>query len=420
MLEPEGSIAKVDFSLIGASTTSFGENWVTVSLTIPGVYSDIDVSYDGVGSQPILIDVSNDGASTFVVFKTNHFSTFIVRGSCIVSSETELRESLKIGGKIVLGADIETTGDSFVNPDYSASILDLNGYGIVAPIGDNAITNYGILTIVDSSGNNSGSITYGIDNEGSGKLYVNSGTLYGSHWINDNTDFGAARAAIYSMGSEVIVHGGQFITPVRAFHVYSGSLEVSGTEDNPIVLTNSTTKWHCIKAGTGTTVELNYVNIESSNGGPVEAAGGTITIRNCNFTQNTDPAVNYSTNVIAASTGGVLNIYDSYMETTSLGIYVYNSGATINVYSGTFKSTSETSPFFQIDSLENGYPATINVEGGSFELSSNSSLLVKETGPNSTLSIQGGSFNINPTGYCKDGFEAITEDGKKWIVKTTN
>ena len=72
MLEPTGSIAKIKLTLDGAATKDFGSDYVTVSLSIPGHYTGLEVVYDGTGDAPIVLGCDYDSSKnvTVVTFKT--------------------------------------------------------------------------------------------------------------------------------------------------------------------------------------------------------------------------------------------------------------------------------------------------------------------------------------------------------------
>lgn len=144
MLEPTGSIAKIELILDGAATTDFGSDYVTVSLSIPGHYTGLDVVYDGgAGDAPIVLGCDYDSSKnvTVVTFKTNHFSEFSVRsGATSTATVFDMNSLITALGadvpNIKLGANIE-----YIMPDTRESRiyvgnntmqnLDLNGHKLV-------------------------------------------------------------------------------------------------------------------------------------------------------------------------------------------------------------------------------------------------------------------------------------------------
>ena len=100
MLDPEGSVAKIELSLVGpGAEKNFGSDWVTVTITIPNVYTDLKVYYDGSESeQPEILSITNDGPNTKITFRTNHFSEFeILENEMSVYDEAGLDKALLAG-----------------------------------------------------------------------------------------------------------------------------------------------------------------------------------------------------------------------------------------------------------------------------------------------------------------------------------
>lgn len=133
MLEPGGSVAKIDLKLDGAAQTNFGtDNWVTVTITIPGPYTDLKVYYNGSESeQPEILSVTNDGSDTKVTFRTNHFSEFeILKNEISVNDEAGLKKALLAGiERINVSAPFNISNTLEITNDCS---IDLCGNTISA------------------------------------------------------------------------------------------------------------------------------------------------------------------------------------------------------------------------------------------------------------------------------------------------
>lgn len=130
MLEPESAVAKIDLSLDGAVQTDFGENnWVTVTVSIPGSYTDLQVYYNGAeDEQPQVISITPDGDKTKVTFRTNHFSNYeIVNNKITVDNEIGLYSAIKCG-------ITEINVSSAIKIERSG-ILDLKGATVTASNG---------------------------------------------------------------------------------------------------------------------------------------------------------------------------------------------------------------------------------------------------------------------------------------------
>ena len=136
MLEPEGNIAKIRLTLVGAATTSFGaDNWVTVSLKLSGEYTNVKVTYIGGEEQPVLISAAYDSDKdiTTVVFKTNHFSEFVISNGAIVSTFDALKAAVEKGENVILDQDITFT--STVNiPAGKSIVVDFNGHKVTSEV----------------------------------------------------------------------------------------------------------------------------------------------------------------------------------------------------------------------------------------------------------------------------------------------
>ena len=131
MLAPDTGVAKVQLSLTNAKTTDFGDNWVTVTLTIPGQYSQVCVKYTGEGEDPVTLScVPNSETNTTVVsFKTNHFSEFEI---CkLVTTFNELQQAVSSGESVVLGADMIFTSTISIPENVSVTI-DFNGKNVTS------------------------------------------------------------------------------------------------------------------------------------------------------------------------------------------------------------------------------------------------------------------------------------------------
>ena len=97
----------------------------------------------------------------------------------------------------------------------------------------------------------------------------------------------------------------------------------------------------------------------------MEAAGGVIHVNGGTFTQQ--GAYDHNSCLGAVSGGtGTLNVRDMTGTGENYGFYMFSSGGTINVYSGSFKAST----VLKADLDLNSYPTargTINIYGGSFD-----------------------------------------------------
>ena len=190
----------------------------------------------------------------------------------------------------------------------------------------------------------------------------------------------------------------------------SGSITVTG-----MTFENDTVGWMSFK-NEGTAV-LNNCTFKSVNGGGVESQNGNITLNNCSFELSTSSSVSWTTCCVAVSYMGSATLNDCSFNTPHYGFYVFSSGGTINVNSGTYTSTGDKN-LFQLDVDKNSYPyaeALADIEGGSF-----TGALPVSLNQYSTISISGGQFYSSdntpntsiPTEFFATGYEINESTGQ--------
>lgn len=210
MLAPEGSVAKIDLSLDGTGAVrNFGPDWVTVTVTIPEVYTDLKVYYNGSESeQPEILSITNDGSNTKVTFRTNHFSEFEILNNYI-NDEVGLKKALATGMPLIYVTNTITIDE--------ISTLDLKGTTIKA-------ASSGIKSIFNIECN----IT--ISN---GKIINESSTVDGSRVLNiDGTEKDLTGISITLNDVDVIGPlqdtGATYTRGISFYKVANASLTVSG------------------------------------------------------------------------------------------------------------------------------------------------------------------------------------------------
>lgn len=236
MLEPTGSIAKIRLTLDGAATTDFGSDYVTVSLSIPGHYTGLDVVYGGAGDAPIVLGCDYDSSKnvTVVTFKTNHFSEFSIKSGATSTATVYDMDSMitALGAdvpNIKLGADIEYTMPDtresriYVGNDTMQN-LDLNGKKLaVLSSNVNAGNNY-VLFFVDGNFTIGGDGTfktakddedddyslYGFSVLAGGHLTINGGKYRCGGTIVQITSDAAEKSEGFSMDCTCDIYGGEF------------------------------------------------------------------------------------------------------------------------------------------------------------------------------------------------------------------
>ena len=159
-----------------------------------------------------------------------------------------------------------------------------------------------------------------------------------------------------------------------------------------------------VKAFAGSSINLTNSSVNSSNGaGGTEAAGGEVNITGCTFNQG--GYYDHNSVNVAASNGGVANVYSGTFTAASFGAYIYNSGGTINIKDGSFDAGKAV---LKADNSTTANPSVINVSAGDFTGA-------YAVGDKSVLSIAGGTFSSDPSAYVATGY-AATQDGGTWTV----
>ena len=242
------------------------------------------------------------------------------------------------GATIRLGADM--TVDSAITIDKNI-ILDLNGRVITSTAdGARAFTvTSGKLTVKNGTVTSNGSGTNKEDASGSyGAVRVEGGELVMYDVTLENSrPWGAA---VKMVGGKAIFRN------VTIKSVYGGGVEVGGTEDGSSV--------------------------------------ATADFYECNFTQ-TDEYL-YNSNLISVCYGGTANIHSGNYSGV-YGLYVYNSGGTINMYGGKVIGQKES---VHIDAKA-GCVSSVTVEAG--KLTGSVKLTLEEQGAVTFTAKKGVSLN---------------------------
>ena len=215
------------------------------------------------------------------------------------------------GAIIRLGADM--TVDSAITIDKNI-VLDLNGYAI------------------DSTADGARAFTVT-----SGKLTVKNGTVTSNGSGTNQDDAAGSYGAVRVEGGELVMYD--------------------------VTLENSRPWGAAVKMVGGKAIFRN-VTINSVYGGGVEVGGvdggsaATADFYECKFTQTEEYL--YCSNLISVCYGGTANIHSGNYKGV-YGLYVYNSGGTINVYGGKIIGQKES---VHIDAVA-GKVSSVNVESGS-------------------------------------------------------
>ena len=278
----------------------------------------------------------------------------------LISGTTE-NVTIPKGKNIVIELNGFTiTGASDSSTIINNGTLTLTGEGkIVAIDGEPSVTNYGNITLTDIVIESSG---YSLENYNGGTLLMTNGSVTSS-----------------MPGGSAVWNGGE--------------------------------------------AELDNVTVTGNNGAAAVYGGAddtnnplpsTTTIRNCTINQSGQEGSSWMATAIAASSEAVINVYDCNFDVPNYGFYIFSSGGTMNVYDGTYKTT--TQDVFKL-SLDNtayaGAASALNIYAGTFTGPTPTS-----TEENCSVTISGGTFyssegNPNttiPETFIAQGYE-IDETG---------
>ena len=186
------------------------------------------------------------------------------------------------------------------------------------------------------------------------------------------------------------VTGGTYTTDGQAFGVDIVNL-------SPVTFTNVT-----VMAGTGPCIEV---------------CGPAATFTDCTFTVTGTNSNGFGTTAVATSWEGTAVIDGgTYSAPNGYGVYVYNSGGTINIESGTVSGgTAAVKADSDIRNPQNGSKVTItggNINGPIQIESGDSS--------NASLTVTGGYFTSDPSDYVAEDYAAVESDvdGYTYMVVT--
>ncbi len=281
---------------------------------------------------------------------------------------------------------ITMVDDSKEDITISASqniILDLNGYTLKGTGSSSVISNNGTLTIKDSSGDNSGTITNGKATNGggiysTGSLTVEGGTISGNTATTNGGGVGVTGSgATFEMTGGIIedntvtLGGGLWIT------ASADSATITGTEENIIIISDNIVKnggggiySGCddvyisyaeisrntvtgtstnvyygagigVSSGSGT-LELDHVTISDNTSNRTTGGLGIcvqkLIVENCTITENTSKSGAGGVGVIGISTGSQMDyqIINSTISdntgSTSGGLYIVDGSTKYPTY----------------------------------------------------------------------------------------
>ena len=153
----------------------------------------------------------------------------------------------------------------------------------------------------------------------------------------------------------------------------------------------------------GGTLILNECTVISEIGGGMEMGAATAVVNNCTFTQTgTDTSNKWISTCFGLGDGANLTINGGTYTSDNYSFYIYTSGGTINVNSGTFAGDVKT----EMNNTQ--YPSavgTINISGGTFDGVGENPIVFTAVTANDHISISGGVFDAPiEKQFCAEGY----------------
>lgn len=140
----------------------------------------------------------------------------------------------------------------------------------------------------------------------------------------------------------------------------------------------------------GGTLILNECTVLSDIGGGLELGNAIVEVNNCTFTQTGTDANKIYGACFGMGKMGTLTINGGTYTSDNYSFYIYTSGGTINVNSGTFAGDIKT----EMNNTQ--YPSavgTINISGGTFDGVGENPIVFTAVTANDHISISGGVFD---------------------------
>ncbi len=363
-------------------------NGVAISLT-GGTYGTDPSAYVADG-----YEVVESGNNTYTVTKetTTSYVASVTSGEEVTYYETVAAAitAASEGNTVTLLADV--IEDVVIDKD-DVITLDLNGMTLTNS-SDNTITNYGTLTIMDSS--NGAGIVNNVTNE-KGAL-VNYGTVTLNGGTFQRSKENSTTNAWYTIKNynQMTINDGSTITSSITY----SSCIANGYYDTPDKtsaqgITGNVTPTLTINGGT---ISGGLNTVKNDDYGVLVINGGTFT----NSTQ--DVIQNHSTTTI---NGGTFTATGVARVLENCGCDATSDVGVLTITGGTF--TGDSYVMVLGPSAET---ATVTISNGAF---AGSSVFGSSNGATDTVAISGGHFsNEISADMCAKGYEPYTETAAEW------
>lgn len=305
-LENSGYVGRVSLNPDGVSVSSYGK--VTVNNNAGGIINSCNIDCGcekttvdfSLSAYPAEISVSGDVEVTSAFWESNKDEKY----------EPQAGQTIYLKNGAYL-AD----GESLANVQVVGTTL--TALFAAASDGDTITLDrdFTVLGTTDADYKNSGTVT----------LDLAGNTIYGNN-KNIAMRANAGNGKLIVTGGTIETMDGTFCT----IGVANSTMELQN-----MTLKNSTKNGNSMKAFSNGHLVLRNVDSESTYGGGVEAAGGTVDVYDSHFTQKEYYDWN-SVNLAASGSTGTVNVYGGTFTSENYGLYIFSSGGTFNVYDGTF------------------------------------------------------------------------------------
>lgn len=374
-LENSGYVSRVSLNPDGVSVSSYGK--VTVNNNAGGIINSCNIDCgcekttvdSSLSAYPAEISVSGDVEVTSAFWESNKDEKY----------EPQAGQTIYLKNGAYL-AD----GESLANVQVVGTTL--TALFAAASDGDTITLDrdFTVLGTTDADYKNSGTVT----------LDLAGNTIYGNN-KNIAMRANAGNGKLIVTGGTIETMDGTFCT----IGVANSTMELQN-----MTLKNSTKNGNSMKAFSNGHLVLRNVDSESTYGGGVEAAGGTVDVYDSHFTQKEYYDWN-SVNLAASGSTGTVNVYGGTFTSENYGLYIFSSGGTFNVYDGTFQAGKAVLK----GDLSSNAKGAFNIYGGDFTGKF-------EVNEKIDVNIYGGTFR--DTGLDKEAFakyvsasSVLTDDG---------
>lgn len=401
-------ISAISIAVCSDSEESYAPGTGTVASIDGTEYTTLEQAINEVGTGQTIVMTDDYTMQNKVTISVDKNFTLNLGNHTIYASSTHLNSMFINNGTVTVTAGDQGGIDCATYPTQTAY----------------PFSNHGSLTII--GGTYSGDTAVQSD---SGSVTIESGTFTG-----DDPDIDL----IYITGGTCTVTGGTFTSERCVFNNQHATMSLSNitatssycvintlggklTIDNCDITSNGNGR-ACLENNSNGTIITNTEFTANNGAGCVitgpEYTGTSAEINGCtmNLTGTTtasDVNEHYGT-CISVGNGGIVDVIDTDFNTTNYGFYIWSSGGTINVKSGTFTSSSTDKPLVKADynsgtaSSSGTKSSDVNILGGSFTGNLPSSL-----SQNCFLLISGGTFSdkTNAEKYLAEGKD-IDENGE--------